>query len=434
MSEQASISARPGRNVSGRIQVPGDKSVSHRALMLGAIAEGETVIHGFLPGEDCLATLAALRAMGVDIDDQNLHEIRVSGVGLHGLTAPAEALDMGNSGTGMRLLAGLLAGQSFESELTGDESLRKRPMQRIATPLLRMGAEVGTQDGCPPVRIKGGELKPVVYQTPVASAQVKSAVLLAGLYANGVTRVQEPAITRDHTERMLQTFGVTVRAGELSAELSGPAKLTACEVQVPGDLSSAAFPLAAGCLSRSGSVTIENVGINPTRTGILDIFKLMGAQVAIEDPTMAGGEPVATLIATPSELRGVEIPPELVPLAIDELPLVFAMAACAEGDTVIRGAEELRHKESDRIAMMADNLRALGVAVEEYDDGARITGGRISGGTVDSGGDHRIAMSFCVAAMCAAGVIEVQDTANVATSFPDFVPLMQSIGMQVSAQ
>jgi 3-phosphoshikimate 1-carboxyvinyltransferase len=431
MNTAAKIIASPGREVSGSIRVPGDKSISHRALMLGALAEGQTLIYGFLAGEDCLATLSALRALGVEIDDSDQQEIKVYGVGLNRLRAPAEPLDMGNSGTGMRLLAGVLAGQSFDSELTGDESLLKRPMERIAKPLRRMGAEIETTEGCPPVRIRGGDLHAIVYQSPVASAQVKSAVLLAGLFADGVTRVQEPAVTRDHTERMLQTFGVRVQSGDLAAELKGPAKLTACEVRVPGDLSSAAFALAAGCISRSGEVTVEGVGVNPTRTGIIEILRLMGASISIEAPSLDGNEPVATITAAPSDLQGIEVPPELVPLAIDELPLVFVLAACAKGETVIRGAEELRHKESDRIAIMAKNLQALGIQVEEFPDGIRIVGGQLSGGTVDSGGDHRIAMAFAVAAMCAAEPVTILDTANVATSFPGFVPLMQSLGLQV---
>ena len=432
MNEIAKIIASPGRDVGGSIRVPGDKSISHRALMLGALAEGQTIIRDFLAGEDCLATLAALRALGVQIDDSNLDGIIVNGVGLKGLRPSAEALDMGNSGTGLRLLAGVLAGQSFSSELTGDESLRSRPMERIAKPLRRMGAEIETQGGCPPMQISGGELHPIIYQSPVASAQVKSAVLLAALYADGVTRVQEPAITRDHTERMLQTFGVQVRSGDLTVELKGPAKLTACEVRVPGDLSSAAFALAVGCLSQKGSVTVEGVGINPTRTGIIEILRLMGAAITIDGVSIEGGEPAATISASPSDLQGIEIPSELVPLAIDELPLVFALAACAEGETVIRGAEELRHKESDRIAIMVRNLQALGVEVEEFPDGMRIVGGALQGGTVNSAGDHRIAMAFAVTAMCAAEPVTIMNTANVATSFPGFVPLMQSLGLRVA--
>jgi 3-phosphoshikimate 1-carboxyvinyltransferase len=432
MSAGKTIIARPGRAVSGRIRVPGDKSISHRALMLGALAEGQTVISGFLAGEDCLATMAALRELGVAIDASDPERIVVAGVGLHGLRAPNAPLDMGNSGTGMRLLAGILAGQNFKSELTGDASLRQRPMERIASPLRQMGATVDTAAGRPPLRICGGALKPLDFASPVASAQVKSAVLLAGLYADGDTRVTEPGVTRDHTERMLQTFGARVRYGDRVAVVHGPAQLTGCSVAVPGDLSSAAFALGAGCLSTGSGLTIDGVGVNPTRTGVLDILRLMGADVAINDRSAMGAEPVATLVARSSRLRGVVIPEKLIPLAIDELPLVFALAACAEGATVISGAEELRHKESDRIAVMATGLRALGIRVEESADGAVIHGGQIRGGEVDSTGDHRIAMAFCVAAMCADGPVTIRDTANVATSFPGFVSLLHSVGLQVA--
>jgi 3-phosphoshikimate 1-carboxyvinyltransferase len=432
MSNSESIIARPGQKVGGQISVPGDKSISHRALMLGALAEGQTLIRGFLAGEDCLATLAALRALGARIDDSDLQLIKITGVGMQGLHAAAAPLDMGNSGTGLRLLAGLLAGQAFNSELTGDESLRKRPMERIAKPLRSMGAKIDTNNGRPPVKITAATLKALIYKSPVASAQVKSAVLLAGLYANGVTQVQEPAITRDHTERMLQTFGVQVKTGELVAEVAGPATLQACDIQVPGDLSSAAFPLAAGCLSTSDSVVVQGVGVNPTRTGILNILELMGARVVVSDSRMEGAEPVATLTASPATLQGVVLPPELVPLAIDELPLVFVLAACASGETIIRGAEELRHKESDRIGLMVSNLKALGIEAEEFPDGARIVGGQLQGGTVDSGGDHRIAMAFAIAAMCASAPVTILNTANVNTSFPGFVSLMQSLGLQVA--
>jgi 3-phosphoshikimate 1-carboxyvinyltransferase len=434
MTGTAQLKVLPGRNVNGRIRVPGDKSISHRALMLGALADGQTRIRGFLAGEDCLATMAALRELGVVIDDSDPAEIVVNGVGLRGLTAPDKALDMGNSGTGMRLLAGILAAQGFASELTGDASLCSRPMERIAKPLRSMGASIDTQDGCPPLGIDGRELHSILYKSPVASAQVKSAVLLAGLFAAGDTSVEEPAVTRDHTERMLQAFGVPVRTAKLTATVSGPASLQACDLQVPGDLSSAAFPLAAGLLSVAGEVAVEAAGINPTRSGIIEILRLMGGKLRVEEPGIEGAEPVATLVAAPSQLKGVVIPPELIPLAIDELPLVFALAACADGETVIRGAEELRHKESDRISMMVTNLRGLGVDVEEYEDGARIVGGGLQGGTVDSGGDHRIAMAFSVAAMCAENPITILDTANVATSFPGFVPLMQGIGVQVAAK
>jgi 3-phosphoshikimate 1-carboxyvinyltransferase len=432
----ARIIAQPGRELFGRICVPGDKSISHRALMLGALANGITSIRGFLAGEDCLATLAALRQLGVFIDDSDPACIRVRGVGLNGLETPAAPLDMGNSGTGLRLLAGVLAGQSFESILTGDKSLQTRPMERVAVPLRRMGAGITTRDGCPPVTISGGDLQAIYYDSPVASAQVKSAILLAALYADGSTSVSEPGVTRDHTERMFESFGVPIEYGNCSATVVGPAELSACDIDVPGDLSSAAFPLAAGCLSSGGRVEISGVGVNPTRTGILEILRHMGADIDISNVSSLGAEPVATLTVKGSSLRGARIPEELVPLAIDELPLVFALAACADGETVVTGAAELRHKESDRISIMAKGLQSLGARVEELEDGVRIQGGGMNGGlqggTVDSAGDHRIAMAFSVAAMCAAGPVEILDTANVATSFPGYVPLMQSLGMRVS--
>jgi 3-phosphoshikimate 1-carboxyvinyltransferase len=425
------IIASPGRQVAGRLRVPGDKSISHRALMLGAIAEGQTRISGFLAGEDCLATMAALRQLGVTIDATDIDRIVVNGVGLHGLQPPAAELDMGNSGTGMRLLAGILAGQPFESVLTGDASLRQRPMERIAAPLRAMGATVQTSDGRPPLTVRGGLLSALDYASPVASAQVKSAILLAGLYATGTTRVTEPGISRDHTERMLRTFGVQAEGGDRVATVVGPAVLQGCDVAVPGDLSSAAFVLGAGCLSAGDGIHIEQVGVNPTRTGVLDVLALMGAECEQLDSGLSGAEPVATLHVRPSRLRGAEIPPELIPLAIDEMPLIFALAACAEGTTVIHGAAELRHKESDRIAVMARGLRELGIAVDELPDGAVIHGGRLRGGIVDSAGDHRVAMAFCVAAMVAEAPVTILDTANVATSFPGFVARMQSLGMRV---
>lgn len=432
MSGNQYIEAAPGRATGGTISVPGDKSISHRSLMFGALAEGVTTVTGFLAGEDCLATMAALQALGVQITTAADGTVTINGVGMHGLRAAGQPLDMGNSGTGLRLMAGLLAGQRFSSELTGDDSLRSRPMERIAGPLRGMGAIVETTDGRAPLTVGGGNLQPLHYESPVASAQVKSAILLAGLYAEGTTTVVEPGVTRDHTERMLRTFGVPVESRNLTASLTGPATLTAGNVSVPGDLSSAAFALGAGCLASSGEVVIENVGINPTRTGVLDILKLMGADITVRDEAQLGDEPVATLVARPSQLRGTEIPPELIPLAIDELPLIFALAACAEGDTIVSGAEELRHKESDRIALMVQGLQALGAAVEERPDGARITGGALHGGTVESADDHRIAMAFCIAAGVATDTVTIRDTDNIATSFPGFVPLMQSIGLQLT--
>jgi len=426
------IEAKPGRDCGGRITVPGDKSISHRALMFGALATGTTTVTGFLAGEDCLATMKALQALDVTIATDSDGAVAIKGVGMHGLVAADAALDMGNSGTGLRLMAGLLAGQRFSSVLTGDASLRSRPMERIAGPLREMGASIATTDGKAPLTVGGSSLKAITYNSPVASAQVKSAILLAGLYAQGTTTVVEPGVTRDHTERMLRSFGVPVVSRGLTASLTGPAELTAGAISVPGDLSSAAFALGVGCLSCTDEIVIDNVGINPSRTGVLDILRLMGANIEICDERVFGDEPVATLIARPSQLHGVAIPPELVPLAIDELPLIFALAACAEGDTLITGAEELRHKESDRIALMVQGLQALGIAVEESPDGARIRGGQLRGGIVDSGGDHRIAMAFCVIASAAESAVTIRDTENIATSFPGFVPLMQSLGLQLA--
>ena len=428
------LMVRPSARVEGQITVPGDKSVSHRALMLGAIADGTSHVTGFLPGEDCLATMAAVRAMGVEVTQHDDTTIEVAGRGMHGLQAPGKSLDMGNSGTAMRLFMGLLSAQPFGTELYGDESLARRPMERVAAPLRRMGAAITTTDGTPPVVIAGGAaLTGIDFDMPVASAQVKSAVLLAGLYASGETTVREPAVTRDHTERMLTRLGYPVRRAGANVTVAGGGRLVAGPIAVPGDLSSAAFPVLAGCLARSGELVIERVGLNPTRTGILRILELMQADVTVEpDPDLAG-EPVGRLVVRPSRLRGVDIPPELVPLAIDEFPVLFVAAALAEGETVVRGAAELRHKETDRIRVMAEGLRALGVEVEELPDGARIRGSAaLRGGTVDSAGDHRVAMAFAVGGTRASGPVTILDTANVATSFPGFAPLARSIGLDVT--
>ena len=429
----------PTASVHGRLRVPGDKSVSHRALMLGGIAQGETCISGFLDSEDCLATLAALRALGVRIERPGQREVVVQGVGLHGLRAPEQALDMGNAGTAMRLFMGLLAGQSFDSTLIGDRSLMRRPMERAAAPLRLMGARLDTLDGRPPVRLHGGVgLHGIDYPLPVASAQVKSAVLLAGLYAQGETRVTEPAVTRDHTERMLGGFGVELRRTGATATLRGGQILQGARIAVPGDFSSAAFFMVAGSIAREGSLVLENVGLNPTRTGLLDILRAMGADITVEEQGGQGPEPVATLTVRPARLRGIEVPLELVPLAIDELPVFFIAAACAEGASSLRGAEELRVKESDRLAVMAAGLAALGVEHELLADGMRLagrpaTGEVFRGGRIDSHGDHRIAMSFAVASLQAAGEILIDDVANVATSFPGFADLARSAGLGLRA-
>ena len=429
----------PTASVHGRLRVPGDKSVSHRALMLGGIAQGETCISGFLDSEDCLATLAALRALGVRIERPGQREVVVQGVGLHGLRAPEQALDMGNAGTAMRLFMGLLAGQSFDSTLIGDRSLMRRPMERAAAPLRLMGARLDTLDGRPPVRLHGGVgLHGIDYPLPVASAQVKSAVLLAGLYAQGETRVTEPAVTRDHTERMLGGFGVELRRAGATATLRGGQTLQGARIAVPGDFSSAAFFMVAGSIAREGSLVLENVGLNPTRTGLLDILRAMGADITVEEQGGQGPEPVATLTVRPARLRGIEVPLELVPLAIDELPVFFIAAACAEGASSLRGAEELRVKESDRLAVMAAGLAALGVEHELLADGMRLagrpaTGEVFRGGRIDSHGDHRIAMSFAVASLQAAGEILIDDVANVATSVPGFADLARSAGLGLRA-
>jgi 3-phosphoshikimate 1-carboxyvinyltransferase len=425
--------ARPVSHIGGTLRVPGDKSISHRAVMFGALASGRTEVTGFLPGEDCLATLAAMQAMGVRAERRSADELTIDGVGLRGLSSPGRALDMGNSGTAMRLFAGLLAGQAFDSRLVGDESLSRRPMERVAVPLRQMGARIASHDGKPPLDIGGGQtLRGIDYAMPVASAQVKSAVLLAGLYAAGRTAVTEPAPSRDHTERMLAAFGQPVTRAGATASLQPAGHLHGTRIAVPGDLSSATFLILAAVLARTGETVIENVGLNPSRTGVLEIFRLMGADIRIEATSEAEAcEPMGRLRIRPTGLQGAVIPPALVPLAIDEFPAVFVAAAAAGGDTIVTGATELRHKESDRIATMAAGLRALGIEVEETPDGARIRGGVIGSGTVESHGDHRVAMSFAAASARATGPITILDTANVATSFPGFVSLANRIGMDL---
>lgn len=426
--------AEPGGALRGRIRVPGDKSISHRAIMLGALADGATAIDGFLEGEDCLATLRAFRAMGVVIDGPDRGRVTVQGVGLRGLRAPDGPLDMGNSGTSMRLMSGILAGQAFDTVLTGDASLTRRPMRRVTEPLARMGARIdGTERGTAPLRIRGGQrLTGIDYPLPVASAQVKSCLLLAGLYAEGVTRITEPAPTRDHTERMLEGFGYPLaREGGRTVAVTGRGRLTGTEIDVPADISSAAFFLVGASIAPGSDLVLEHVGVNPTRTGAIDILRLMGADIEWLNPRLAGGEPVADLRVRHAPLHGIRIPAELVPLAIDEFPALFVAAACAEGETVLTGAEELRVKESDRIQVMADGLAALGIAAAPTPDGIVIRGGALSGGTVDSHGDHRIAMSFAVAALRARGSIQIGDCANVNTSFPGFAALAREAGLAV---
>jgi 3-phosphoshikimate 1-carboxyvinyltransferase len=426
--------AGPGGVAQGELTVPGDKSISHRSLMLGGIAQGVTDITGFLAGEDCLATLRALQALGVRIERPEDQHVIVHGVGLHGLRAAAKPLDMGNAGTAMRLSMGLLAPQSFNSTLIGDESLMSRPMERAATPLRMMGANITTHNGRPPVEIRGSrEMRGIDYALPVASAQVKSAILLAGLQASGHTRVTEPAPTRDHTERMLRAFGVNVVQQGATAAIEGGQALRATEIVVPADFSSAAFFLVAGCLAAEKPLLLRGVGINPTRTGLLQLLLQMGADIKVRPhPGPKDAEPIADLEVRKSRLKGIRVSEDLVPLSIDEFPVFFIAAACAEGETVVRGAEELRVKETDRLAAMADGLTALGVENELYPDGLCIRGGNgFKGGTVDSRGDHRIAMSFAVASLRARGEIEILDVANVATSFPGFVEISRTAGLHI---
>lgn len=419
----------------GEARVPGDKSISHRAIMLGALAEGATRVSGFLEGEDALATLTAFRDLGVEIERPGESEVLVHGVGLRGLKAPRGPLDLGNAGTGMRLMCGLLAGQAFDSELTGDASLCSRPMGRVIDPLQLMGAKIASEEGGrPPLRISGGrQLHGIHYDLPMASAQVKSCVLLAGLYSQGVTSVTEPAPTRDHTERMLRGFGYEIGSDNGVISLAGGGKLHAADIEVPADISSATFFLVAASIAPGSDLLLTHVGINPTRIGVLNILKLMGADITLKNRREVGGEPVADLHVRYAPLRGIEIPEEQVPLAIDEFPALFIAAACAQGRTVLRGAKELRVKESDRIAAMAEGLTTLGIDNEILEDGIVIEGGTLGSGVIRTFHDHRIAMSFAVAALRAQGEIRVLDCDHVATSFPGFDALARGLGLQISA-
>lgn len=419
----------------GELRVPGDKSISHRAVMFAALAEGRSHIRGFLEGEDTRATARAFAAMGVRIEQPSASERIVHGAGLHGLQPAAAAIDCGNAGTGMRLLTGILAGQSFDSTLIGDESLSRRPMRRVIEPLARMGAQIQAQDGgLPPLRIQGGRaLQGIHYALPVASAQVKSAVLLAGLYARGDTEVIEPHPTRDYTERMLAAFGWPIDFDEGRARIEGGHRLRATDVVVPADFSSAAFFLVAASIVPGSDLLLREVGINPRRTGLLAALRLMGADIAQENERELGGERVADLRVRHARLHGIDVPEALVPDMIDEFPILFVAAAAAQGTTRVTGAAELRVKESDRIAVMARGLRTLGVAIGETPDGAVIEGGRFGGGEVDSVGDHRCAMSFAVAGLLAAEAVQILDCANVATSFPGFVALANGCGFSLQA-
>ncbi|HHZ88045.1 MAG TPA: 3-phosphoshikimate 1-carboxyvinyltransferase [Chromatiaceae bacterium] len=429
------LTVEPGGSLSGTLSVPGDKSVSHRSIMLGSLAEGTTEVEGFLEGEDNLATLNAFRAMGVDIEGPSNGRVVIHGVGMHGLQAPSEPLYLGNAGTSMRLLTGLLAGQAFNVELTGDTSLSSRPMRRVTEPLAEMGAQIQTTgDGTAPLHIHGGqELHGIDFDMPVASAQVKSCLLLAGMYAQEAVRVTEPAPTRDHTERMLEGFGYPIQRDGATVCIEPGGQLKACSLTVPGDISSAAFFLVAASIAPDSDLTLKGIGLNPTRDGVINILRAMGADIEVFNKRQAGGEPVADLRVRTAQLKGIHIPEDQVPLAIDEFPVLFIAAACAEGETLLTGAHELRVKESDRIQVMADGLRAVGVDATPTDDGMVIRGGSIGGGEIDSHGDHRIAMAFAVAGLRASDTIAINDCANVDTSFPRFAELASGVGMRVSS-
>jgi cyclohexadieny/prephenate dehydrogenase / 3-phosphoshikimate 1-carboxyvinyltransferase len=428
-----------GGSLRGEIRVPGDKSISHRSIMLGSLAEGTTTVDGFLEGEDSLCTLQAFRDMGVKIERPSAGKVIIHGVGMHGLQAPTKPLYLGNSGTSMRLLAGLLSGQRFNSILTGDSSLSKRPMKRVAEPLRRMGANLTLQEGglCP-IHIAPAQLQALDYTMPMASAQVKSCLLLASLYCNGETRLVEPAPCRDHTERMLQGFGYAVQVTGNEVRVKGGGKLSAGHIDVPADISSAAFFLVGASICPGADLTLKHVGINPTRLGVITILRAMGADIQYLREYIAGGEPVADIRVRYAPLHGIQIPEEQVPLAIDEFPALFIAAACAEGTTVLSGAEELRVKESDRIQTMADGLAVLGVKHQVQPDGIIIEGfgaaGKFGSGTINSHGDHRIAMSFTMASLRASGLIRLLDCNNVATSFPGFAELVQACGIPLSQQ
>ena len=426
----------PGGSLRGRVEVPGDKSISHRALILSALAEGSSEITGLLEGDDVLATANGLGQVGVKIEMIKGQQCRVEGVGLTGLTAPDAPLDLGNSGTGFRLLSAVLAGQTFASVLTGDHSLRKRPMKRIIDPLTLMGATIHSGDGGhPPLKIYGRyPLSSIEYELPIASAQTKSAVLLAGLNANGVTRVREPSQTRDHTENMLTGFGCPVEVSGGVISLCGGAQLSGRTFSVPRDFSSAAFFLVGALIGSESGLTLPGVGINPTRTGALDILRLMGADILITNQRNVAGEPIADLKMSACRLRGIDVPNRLVALAIDEFPILAIAAACADGRTSITGVGELRVKESDRIRSIVDGLRALTIDVEETPDGMIITGGRFSGGKVDSCGDHRIAMAFAVAGSVSRGPVRVMNCGLVQTSFPGFSDVARKAGLRLEVE
>nr|WP_115385483.1 3-phosphoshikimate 1-carboxyvinyltransferase [Legionella gratiana] len=424
--------SKPVGSIKGEITVPGDKSISHRSIIFGSIARGTTIINGFLDGDDCIATLKAFQAMGVTIEGPDEQQVVIYGVGKYGLKKPNQVLDCGNSGTSIRLLTGLLAAQSFDSQLTGDESLLKRPMLRISKPLTLMGADISTVDGKPPITLKGGKkLHGINYVMPEASAQVKSCILLAGLYAEGETLITETGVSRDHTELMLKNFSYPIHRAGNTLVINSAHECIATEIYIPGDISSAAFFIVAATIIPGSDVLIRNVGINQTRTGIIHILLEMGANITLENQRQLGEEWVADLRVRYAHLKGINISANMVPLAIDEFPAIFIAAACARGQTTLRGASELRYKESDRIAAMVDGLKKLGIQAQALDDGVFIEGGTLQGGIVESREDHRIAMSFAIAGAVASAPVTIKNCANVATSFPLFVDTAKQLQLQI---
>jgi 3-phosphoshikimate 1-carboxyvinyltransferase len=432
---EINLISHPSQSLKGSSYVPGDKSISHRSIIFGSIARGITEVEGFLQGEDCLATLEAFRSMGVFIEGPNHGRVVIHGVGAWGLKKPNKIIDCGNSGTSIRLLAGLLSAQRFDSDLTGDSSLLKRPMLRVSNPLTQMGALVTTHEGKAPLHITGGvSLKGIDYVMPEASAQVKSAILLAALYAHGTTTIKETGVSRDHTERMLKAFSYPIDRTDCSLIVRGGGECLATSIMVPGDSSSAAFFIVAATIIPGSDIVLTQVGINPTRIGILEILAAMGANITLDNKRFYGDEPVADICIKHAPLKGIAIPPELVPLAIDEFPIIFIAAACALGETTVHGAQELRFKESDRIGAMVDGLCQLGIDACAFDDGASIKGGTLLGGEVDSLGDHRIAMAFAIAGAVAQGPIKIKECSNVATSFPGFVETANKLHMHVEEE
>lgn len=434
MTARVDYAVTPGGTLQGTLRVPGDKSISHRALMFGAIAEGITEIEGFLDGADCLNTLAAVRAMGVQVDAASATSLKVHGRGLHGLRPASAPLDCGNSGTAMRIFMGLLAGQGFESTLIGDESLSKRPMQRVIEPLTAMGAKIESHGGFAPVTVHAVRpLEPARHVLKVASAQLKSALLIAGIYAGGYTWIKEPGPSRDHTERMLHSFGLHLLRESGWLGIHGGEPLHGTRIEVPADLSSAAFFLVGAAMTPGSDLTLENVGVNPTRDGVIRILRLMGAHIEIRHSRLGGGEPAADIHVKGGRLRGTDITPELVTLAIDDIPAVLIAAACAEGTTRVHGAAELRVKESDRLQAMQSGLAALGVSVDSVPEGINVTGtAHLKGGEIQSFGDHRIAMAFAMVGLRTEGPLVIRDCANVDTSFPGFVPMARKAGLQIT--